>query len=196
MSKNYLSNFKFVKWVKRGSFYQTYQAFNIVGKLMCIVKYITLNIKQNENSISKDDFLRQVKITQLFSKHNITSKFISSGIVDNKGYIVTEMWDRTITENDILTEEIIDKLKICVSGMYKLGYLHNDLHKQNIIVNVNQHGIVEDIALIDFDQTVTIEEAKLYIIPYLLPTSVMKKYMISPECLDLYRLNEIILEIS
>ena len=109
--------------------------------------------------------------------------------------MVTEMWERTILEDDILSPSIANKLRKKMIALGKLGYIHNDVHPGNIVVRTKNDQII-DVALIDFEGTITIEEAQENLIPYFLPKESAEYYANNPTEFDLDILDNVILQHS
>ena len=156
----------------------TFTAFDSIEKKYCCIKRLKLT-----TTMHRDFYFYQVMLYKLFSHHGVTPTFLFSIATEMYGYIATELWHRTLKNEDMLPAMLLSELKSKLNRMHDLGYLHNDLHHKNIVVKV-WNGEIEDVALIDFEMTITIMKARQVIIPYVLPSSLISKYDDEPELLD------------
>ncbi len=121
-------------------------------------------------------FLREVAITELFSRNNVGPKFKEAYICEEKGigFILSELWSRSLgweiyNETYCLSKSHIKKLKHQVDTIHKLGFIHYDINKNNILIRGNlveyrdyddeDYGLdedygVSDVTLADFGMTV------------------------------------------
>ena len=176
-SQSLPTRFVHVEWIKRG---RVFTAFDSEHKFHCCVKRFNIS-----TSAYNSAYMRQVSLYKLFSQHEIAPKFLFSMVTSQYGYIATELWHGTLKSEDILTPTQLLKLQTKVTQMHELGWLHNDLHDQNILKKVH------DVALIDFDMATTFSEAREIIIPHLLPSSLVTKYNNKPELLDIKIIEDI-----
>ena len=107
------------------------------------------------------EFHTEANITKLFDSYGIGPKFYDSWTNNELeiGIIVTELWDTTLEDYNlsILPEKIISKLRYQIESIHNIGYIHYDIKKQNILINLNNNDEIIDITITDYGLTEKID---------------------------------------
>jgi len=100
--------------------------------------------------ISKNDFNNEVNLHILLNTKNIGPKLYTFWIENGFGYMLLEVWDRCLSFNDILSEDLSVKLQNQLTEFHKCGYLHLDIKLDNVLVKIDDKNEIIDLTLTDF----------------------------------------------
>ncbi len=127
------TDFQIVKEIGRGTSATVFLGSLPGKKEEVAIKWIHL---KKEDSVPI--FLKEVFLSDMFSKYDIGPKFIEAYICKKKdlGVIITEYWDETFSLWDkfCIDEFLIRKLENQVKILHEMGYVHFDIKPMNILL--------------------------------------------------------------
>lgn len=147
------------------------------GKVYKLNNNIAVKIEYLYNSYSLIQKLNEIKISKIAGKYNIGPKIYKNKIIFNNFnahfYCLTYMeYIEGITfykykNSPNKSNDIINKVNTIIKTkkklLHKLGFMHNDLHNGNIIVNIKNNKIIY-VYIIDFGQSKKINNMNNYYI--------------------------------
>ena len=180
------------------------------GKVYKLNNNIAVKIENlPSNSYSLIQKLNEIRISKIAGKYNIGPKIYKNKIIFNnfnaRFYCLTYMeYIEGITFNKYKnspnkSNNIINKVNTIIKTkkklLHKLGFMHNDLHNGNIIVNIKNNKIIY-VYIIDFGRSKKINNMNNYYINNYTNYELKLNYFINKKYIEVFCNNNIIKKIN
>jgi hypothetical protein len=189
---------------------QIFLGEGVYGKVYKLNNNIAVKIENlPSNSYSLKQKLDEIKISKIAGKHNIGPKIYKNKIIFNSFnasfYCLTYMeyiegitfnkYKNSLNKSNDMINKINAIIKTKKKLLHKLGFMHNDLHGENIIINIKNNKIIY-VYIIDFGRSKKINNMNNYYINNYKNYELKLNYFINKKYIEVFCNNNIIDQIN